>query len=68
VAVVGPNNKVSIHSVTPGLRVGSLWVIDSGLSPGDVVVTEGLVKAQDGGTVTPKAEQIPQDGNQASAQ
>jgi membrane fusion protein, multidrug efflux system len=68
VAMVGPGNKVSIRNVTPGLRVGSLWVIDSGLSPGDTVVTEGLVKAQDGGTVTPKVEQIPQDGNQASAQ
>ncbi len=68
IAVVGPGNKVSIHNVTPGLRVGSLWVIDSGLSPGDTVVTEGLVKAQDGGTVKPKAEQIPEDANQASAQ
>ncbi len=68
IAVVGPGNKVSIRNVTPGLRVGSLWVIDSGLSPGDTVVTEGLVKAQDGGTVKPKVEQIPEDGNQASAQ
>jgi membrane fusion protein (multidrug efflux system) len=68
VAVVGPGNKVSIRNVTPGLRVGSLWVIDSGLSAGDTVVTEGLIKAQDGAAVTPKVEQIPEDGNQASAQ
>ncbi len=68
VAMVGPGNKVSIRNVTPGLRVGSLWVIDSGLSAGDTVVTEGLVKAQDGGTVTPKVEQIPADAGQASAQ
>jgi membrane fusion protein (multidrug efflux system) len=68
VAVVGPGNKVSIRNVTPGLRVGSLWVIDNGLSAGDTVVTEGLIKAQDGAAVTPKVEQIPEDGNQASAQ
>ncbi len=67
IAVVGAGNKVSIRNVTPGLRVGSLWVIDSGLSPGETVVTEGLVKAQDGSTVKPQAEQIPEDATQASA-
>jgi len=56
VAVVGPDNKVAIRNVTTGRRVGSLWMIDSGLSPGDRVVTEGLAKARDGALVTPQLD------------
>ena len=58
VAVVGPDNKVSIRTVVTGRRIGSLWIIESGLAPGDRVVTDGLVKAQDGSTVIPKAEPV----------
>ena len=39
VAVVGADNKVSVRNVTAGRRIGSLWVIDSGLSSGDRVIT-----------------------------
>jgi membrane fusion protein (multidrug efflux system) len=58
IAVVNPNNKVTIRTVVTGRRIGSLWIIDSGLAPGDRVVTDGLVKAQDGSTVNPKVEPI----------
>ena len=56
VAVVGADNKVSVRNVTAGRRIGSLWVIDSGLSSGDRVVTEGLAKVRDGETVTLNAD------------
>jgi membrane fusion protein (multidrug efflux system) len=38
--------------VTPGERIGSLWVIDSGLSRGERVVVEGLQKVRAGVKVT----------------
>jgi membrane fusion protein (multidrug efflux system) len=56
VAVIGPDNKVSIHDVEVGERYGSLWVIRTGLKPGDRVVTEGLAKVRDGSVVNPKPD------------
>jgi len=54
VAVVGPDNKVSIRTVKPGVKTGSLVVISEGLQPGDRIVVEGLQKVRDGVTVNPK--------------
>ena len=48
VAVVGPDDTVSIRSVKVGPRVGDLWVIEEGLEPGDRVVVEGLQRLRDG--------------------
>ena len=48
VAVVGNDNKVSTRTVKVGPRVGSLWVIESGLQPGEKVVSEGLQRLRDG--------------------
>ncbi len=56
VAVVGPDNKVSMHAVKVGTRYGSMWVIQNGLNPGDRVVTEGLAKVRDGAVVNPKPD------------
>ena len=39
-------------------RVGSLWLIDSGLNAGEKVVVEGLQKVRDGVTVNPTVVQI----------
>jgi RND family efflux transporter MFP subunit len=54
VAVVGPDNKVSIKTVTVGDRVGSEWVISDGLKPGDKVIAEGIQKVRPGAQVNPK--------------
>jgi RND family efflux transporter MFP subunit len=54
VAVVGPDNKVSIKTVTVGDRVGSDWVISDGLKPGDKVIAEGIQKVRPGVQVNPK--------------
>lgn len=53
VAVVGPDDKVSIRTVQTGEQVGALWIIASGLTPGARVVVEGTGKVQDGSFVTP---------------
>jgi RND family efflux transporter MFP subunit len=57
VAVVGSDDKVSIRSVKVGDRVGALWIIESGVKPGEMVVTEGLQKVRDGSVVSPKPGQ-----------
>ncbi|MEJ2231477.1 MAG: hypothetical protein P8X46_09890 [Nitrospirales bacterium] len=55
VAVIGDENKVALRNVTPGPRIGSLWLIDDGLKPGEMIIVEGLLKVRDGMVVTPKA-------------
>ena len=54
VAIVGPENKVDIRTVKPGVRTGSLWIIDNGLKPGEQVVVEGVQKVRAGMVVNPK--------------
>ncbi len=54
VAVVDQNNKVSIHPVKMGERIGAMWQITEGLKPGDKVVVEGVQKAREGATVSVK--------------
>lgn len=56
VAVVGPDNKVSIREVQTGDRSGELWIITSGLKPGERVVTEGTSKVAEGAVVNPKPD------------
>jgi RND family efflux transporter MFP subunit len=54
VAVVDQSNKVSIRPVKMGERIGALWEVTDGLKPGDRVVVQGVQKAREGSTVTPK--------------
>jgi RND family efflux transporter MFP subunit len=61
VAVVDQNNKVSIHPVQMGERIGALWEVTEGLKPGDRVVVQGLQKAREGSTVTVKEWTPPAD-------
>jgi membrane fusion protein (multidrug efflux system) len=58
VAVVGQDNKVSVRTVKPGVKTGSLVVISEGLQPGERIVVEGLQKVRDGMTVIPKIVSI----------
>ncbi len=53
VAVVVAGNKISIHSVEVGSRVGQMWIINKGLQPGDRVVSEGTSKVRDEAVVNP---------------
>ena len=54
VAVVDRDNKVSIVPVKVGEQVGSTWVVEGGLKPGDRVVAEGVQKVRPGAQVNPK--------------
>jgi membrane fusion protein (multidrug efflux system) len=54
VAVVGPDNRVSMRTITPGPTVGQMWVIQSGLKAGETVMVDGTQKVVTGSTVVPK--------------
>jgi len=54
VGVVDSANKVAIRQVKPGPQFGDMWVVTSGLQPGDRVVVDGLQRVRDGMTVTPQ--------------
>ena len=53
VTVVGADNRVQLHTVEVGPKVGALWVITSGLKPGERVVAVGAEKAREGDLVNP---------------
>lgn len=48
VMVVSPDNKSITKAVTVGDKVGSFWIITSGLDTNDTVIVEGLTKLQEG--------------------
>jgi membrane fusion protein (multidrug efflux system) len=62
VAIVTAQNSISIRKVKVGDRVGSLWVINGGLAPGEEVVSEGTSKVRDGMPVTPTVETSEPEG------
>ncbi len=51
---VDNENKAHLVPVKVGERVGTNWIITSGLQTGDQVITEGLQKVRDGMTVNIK--------------
>src|SRR5258707_5056768 len=53
IAVVD-QDKVSIRPVKMGERIDASWEVTDGLKPGDKVVVQGVQKAREGSTVTPK--------------
>lgn len=54
VAVVDPNNTIRFAPVKVGDRVGSNWIIEEGLKPGERVVTDGVFHIRPGAAVNPK--------------
>lgn len=66
-AVVGQDNKVAVRTVKPGVKTGSLWVINEGLKLGERVVVEGVQKVRDGMTVNPKVLSLATSPAQPSA-
>lgn len=53
VLVVDGDNRVATRIVQTGQRVGTGWVVEQGLEPGEMVIVEGLQKVRPGGEVTP---------------
>lgn len=53
VGVVGADNKAAIKTVTLGPQFGDMWVVQSGLQPGETVIVDGLQRVRTGMTVAP---------------
>src|SRR5262245_2009903 len=62
VAVVDGDNKVKIRPVKVGEKVGSKWIIEKGLQPGESVVAEGIQKIKPDQVVKPKPYEAQQNG------
>jgi RND family efflux transporter MFP subunit len=53
ITVVGADNRAQLRTVEVGPRVGTLWVITSGLKAGERVVAVGAEKTKEGQLVNP---------------
>lgn len=53
VTVIGADNKAEQRPVALGDRVGELWIVNSGLKPGERIIVEGAQKAPTGTIVAP---------------
>jgi RND family efflux transporter MFP subunit len=68
VLVVGADNVVQRKVVTTGQKQGQLRIIESGLAPGDWVVTEGVQRAFPGAKVEPQQTKLtPVIANQSAS-
>jgi RND family efflux transporter MFP subunit len=56
--VVGPDNVVQRKNVTTGEREGPYRIIESGIDPGEWVVTEGVQRAIPGAKVDPQQTKL----------
>jgi multidrug efflux system membrane fusion protein len=52
VYLVDAQNTVSVHPVKLGAQDGDFYAVESGVSPGDVVVTDGADRLRDGAKVS----------------
>jgi membrane fusion protein, multidrug efflux system len=53
VTVISPDNRAQLRTVKVGPTVGTLWMITSGLKPGERVAAVGAEKVKDGDLVNP---------------
>jgi membrane fusion protein (multidrug efflux system) len=66
VVVVNAESKAESRTVKPGPRVGSLWILEEGVKPGEKVIVEGMQKVRDG--VLVKVTVVPAEAAPASPQ
>jgi len=66
VGAVGNDNKVEMRPVKVGPRLNGLWVVESGLKPGDRVIVEGLLKVRNGTVVVPTLVELDEKGAETS--
>ena len=51
--VVGADNRVTIKAVKLGPQYGDMWVVESGVQPGEKVIVDGLQRVKTGVVVAP---------------
>ncbi len=65
--VVGEGDKAESKAVKMGPKVGTMWIVEEGLSEGDIIVVEGFAKAPPG-TALKVAMIAPEDIKPAAKQ
>ena len=60
VYTVGTGDRIEVKTVTTGDRVGTSWIVEQGLRPGDRVVVEGQQKVRPGSRVEPQPYRAPE--------
>jgi membrane fusion protein (multidrug efflux system) len=68
VYVIDDKGTAQPHTVTPGVLVDSMRVIESGLNGGEQVITSGLIKIRPGAPVQAQQAKAPADGAAASGE
>lgn len=54
VYIAGPDHRVHVTNVTLGPQYGNDWIVNSGLLPGQQIITNNLQKLRDGAPVSPQ--------------
>jgi membrane fusion protein (multidrug efflux system) len=63
VFVVDGQGKVAMRDVELGPRIDRFTIVESGLEPGESIAIEGLLRLQDGMTITAKPTKLDEVGN-----
>ena len=58
VMIVKPDSTVEQRMVKAGERVGNLWVVQSGIKPGEKIIVEGIQRVKPGLQVNAKPEKV----------
>ncbi|MEJ2133213.1 MAG: efflux RND transporter periplasmic adaptor subunit, partial [Gammaproteobacteria bacterium] len=64
VFVIAADDKVEVRQVQVGPRLGSSWIIESGIAPGERIAVEGLLRVRPGMVVEPvpaQASDLPRE-------
>jgi membrane fusion protein, multidrug efflux system len=61
VYAINSDNEIELKNVKLGVKVGGMWMVESGLKPGETIVFEGLNLVRPGQKVQPEKVQIPQE-------
>jgi len=61
VYAINANNEIELKNVKLGIKVGGMWMVESGLKPGESIVFEGLNLVRPGQKVQPEKVEIPQE-------
>lgn len=67
--IVDEQNKAQIRQITLDREIGSSWLVSSGLSPGEKIIVEGMLRVTPGIEVraVPFEDGKVQDGKENSA-
>jgi membrane fusion protein (multidrug efflux system) len=61
VYALNANNEIELKNVKMGIKVGGMWMVESGLNPGETIVFEGLNLVRPGTKVEPVKAEIPKE-------